>query len=60
MVTLLNMCHSVCSLEITDNWYVDTVHHEIDSVVCSHRVSVWLPVIGLQLVLEKEPASQIT
>ena len=54
------MCHSVCSLEIIDNWYVDTVHHEIDSVVCSHSVSAWLPVIGQQLVLEKEPASQIT
>ena len=40
---------------------VDTVHHEMDSVVRSHSFykSVWLPVIE-QLVLEKEPASQFT
>ena len=36
---------------------LDTVHHEVDCVVCSHHVykSVWPPVIE-QLVLEKEPA----
>ena len=41
---------------------VDTVHHEMDSVVCGHHVykSVWSPVIGEQLVLEKEPVSQST
>ena len=38
---------------------LDTVHHEMDSMVHSHHVykSVWLPVIGERLVLEKEPAS---
>ena len=43
---------------------VDTMHHEMDSMVCSYRVytckSVQLPAIGEQLVLEKEPASQST
>ena len=41
---------------------VDIVHHEMDSAVCSHFVykSVWSPVIGEQLVLEKEPAGQST
>ena len=41
---------------------VDTVYHEMDSIVCSHHVykSVWLSVIGEQLVLEKEPAGQST
>ena len=39
---------------------VDTVYHEMDSVVCGHHVykSVWSPVI--ELVLEKETASQST
>ena len=39
---------------------VDTVHHEMDSTLHSHCVykSVWLPVLGEQVVLEKEPASQ--
>ena len=39
---------------------VGTVHHEIDSTVRSHRFykSVKSPVLGKQLVLEKEPASQ--
>ena len=38
---------------------VDTVHHEMDSTVRSHRFykSVWSPVIGEQLILEKGPAS---
>ena len=42
---------------------VDTVHHEMDcSTVCSHRVykSVYLPVIGEQLLLVKKPAGQST
>ena len=49
-----------------DNAYVadllDTVHHEMDSMVCSHHVykSVWFSVIGEQLVPEKEPANQST
>ena len=40
---------------------LDTVYHEIYSVVCSHHVykSVWLPVIK-QLFPEKEPAGQFT
>ena len=40
---------------------VDTEHHEIDSMVRSHRVykSVWSPVLE-QLGLEKEPVSQST
>ena len=39
---------------------VDTVHHEMDSLVCSHRFykSVQLPVLE-QLILEKEPARPI-
>ena len=38
---------------------VDIVHHEMDSVVCTHYVytTVWSPVIE-QLILEKEPAGQ--
>ena len=41
---------------------VDTVHHKKDSAVCSHSVykSVWSPVKGEQLVLEKELAGQST
>ena len=41
---------------------VDTVHHEMNSAVYSHRVykSLWSPVIGKQLILAKEPASQST
>ena len=41
---------------------VDTVHHEMDSGVHSHYFykSVYSPVIGEQLVLEKEPAHQST
>ena len=41
---------------------VDTVHHEMDNVVCSYHVykSVWSPVTGEQLIVEKEPASQFT
>ena len=41
---------------------LDTVHHEMDRVVCSNHVSksVWSPKIGEQLVLEKEPAGQST
>ena len=41
---------------------VVTVHHEMDSIIHSHHVykSVQLPVIGEQLVLEKEPAGQST
>ena len=40
---------------------VDTVHHEMVSMVCSHRFykTVYSPVIE-QLVLEKEPAGQST
>ena len=39
---------------------LDTMHHKMDSVVCSHRgyKSVWSPVI--ELVLDKEPAGQYT
>ena len=43
---------------VTEDTYVahplDTVHHEMDSVVCSHHVykSVWSPVIE-QLVLKR-------
>ena len=38
---------------------VDTVHHEIDSVVRNHCVykSVWSPLTE-QLTLEKEPVDQ--
>ena len=41
---------------------VDTVHHEINSTVCNLRVykSLWSSVIGKQLILAKEPASQST
>ena len=41
---------------------LDTVHHEMDSVFRSHHVykSVWSPIIGEQLILEKEPANQST
>ena len=41
---------------------LDTVHHEMDSMVRSHHVYkfVWLPVTGEWLVLEKEPAGQTT
>ena len=40
---------------------LDTVHHEMHSMVCSHHVykSIWLPIIE-QLILEKEPAGQST
>ena len=40
---------------------VDIVHHEMDSMVCSHSVYtfVWSPVIE-QLILKKEPAGQCT
>ena len=39
---------------------VDTVHHEMDSIICSHHVCkiCLLPVIGEQLVVEKDPAGQ--
>ena len=38
---------------------LDTVHHEMDSMVCGHHVynSVWSPVIGKQLVLNKKPVN---
>ena len=41
---------------------VDIVYHEMDSTVRSRRVykSVWSPVIGEQLLLEKELAGQST
>ena len=41
---------------------LDTVHHDMDRVVCSHHVSksVWSPEIGERLILEKEPAGQST
>ena len=41
---------------------LDTVHHEMDKMVCSHLLykSVWFPVIGEWLVLEKEPAGRST
>ena len=38
---------------------LDTVHQEMDSwLICSHGIynSVWLPVIGEQLIMEKKPA----
>ena len=38
---------------------VDTVHHEMDSMVRSHRAynkPVWSPVLGEQVILDKEPA----
>ena len=37
---------------------VDIVHHEIDSMVRSHRAykPVWSPVLGEQVILDKEPA----
>ena len=35
---------------------LDTVHHEIDSVIHNYHV----PVIGEQIILEKEPAGQST
>ena len=40
---------------------LDTAHHKMDSVICSHRVykSVWSPIIE-NLVLEKEPTCQST
>ena len=38
---------------------LDTVHHEMDSMIRDHHVykSVWSPVIAEQLILEKEPAN---
>ena len=41
---------------------VDTVHHKMNSKVRSNHVykSVWSPVIGEQLILEKKPAGQST
>ena len=41
---------------------LDTVHHEVVNLFWSHHEykSVWLPVIGEQLILEKEPAGQST
>ena len=41
---------------------LDTVHHEMDSVVRSHHVYKFVrsTVIREQLVLEKEPADQST
>ena len=41
---------------------LDTVHYEMDSVTHIHHVykSMWLPVIGEQLILEKEPAEHST
>ena len=38
---------------------LDTVHHEMDNVVCGHYVYklVWLLIIGEQLILEKELAN---
>ena len=40
---------------------IDAVHHEMDSVVCSHCVykSMW-SAVKEQLVLDKEPASKST
>ena len=41
---------------------LDTVHHEINSVVHTHYVykSVWSPVTAEQLILEKESAGKST
>ena len=38
---------------------LDTVHHEMDSMVRGHHVykSVWSPVVGQKIVLEKEIAN---
>ena len=39
---------------------LDTIHHEMDSMVHSHHTykSVWLPIIGEQLILERsQPAN---
>ena len=35
---------------------LDTAHHEMDCVIRNHHVyiSVWFPVIGEQLMMEKE------
>ena len=49
----------------TDNTRVtdllDTVRHEMDGMVRSNHVNLCgLPVIGEQLILEKEPAGQST
>ena len=35
---------------------LDTVHHEMDGMACNHHIyeSVQLPVIGEQLIIEKE------
>ena len=40
----------------------DLLDTEMDSVIRSHCIykSMWLPLMGEQLVLEKEPASQST
>ena len=48
-----------------DNTHVadllDTVHHKMDGMVHSQHVNLCgLPVIGEQLILEKEPAGQST
>ena len=49
-------------LTFKDYHMIDTVHHEMDSVTHIHHVykSMWLPVIGEQLILEKEPAGHST
>ena len=53
---------TVCDASVTDALATRTVHHEMDSVFHSHNVykSVWSPVMGEKLVLEKEPACQST
>ena len=54
---ILTEAHDTCVADL-----LDTVHHEMESVFHSHHVykSVWSPVIEEQLVLEKEPADQLT
>ena len=34
-------------------YLLNTMHHKMDSMVHSHHKSVWSPIIGEQLILEK-------
>ena len=40
---------------------LDTMHHEMNSIVHSHHAykSVWLPIIGEQLILERSPLAKL-
>ena len=40
---------------------LDTMHHEMDSIIHSHHAykSVWLPIIGEQLIQERSPLANL-